>query len=161
MLKISNASESPAVVDMETAAALHVLAVDPTIPVSAPLPVVGADPAAGPGSYATTVVGPEGAEHLVRACTYLPGTASIDPLRLDGDALYDYGAMVARLGRAMRSFFHPSAGRVLLWDVQHASSLRPMADAIDDPVAPLAGRRGARPVRGRRPSRCGRRCGRR
>ena len=119
---------------METAAALHVLAVDPTIPVSAPLPVVGADPAAGPGSYATTVVGPEGAEHLVRACTYLPGTASIDPLRLDGDALYDYGAMVARLGRAMRSFFHPSAGRVLLWDVQHASSLRPMADAIDDPV---------------------------
>ena len=134
VLKISNASEAPAVVDMETAAALHVLAVDPTIPVSAPLPVVGADPAAGPGSYVTTVVGPEGAEHLVRACTYLPGTASIDPLRLDGDALYDYGAMVARLGRAMRSFFHPSAGRVLLWDVQHASSLRPMADAIDDPV---------------------------
>ena len=134
VLKISNASESPAVVDMETAAALHVLAVDPTIPVSAPLPLAGADPADGPGSYATTVVGPEGAEHLVRACTYLPGTASIDPLRLDGDALYDYGAMVARLGRAMRSFFHPSAGRVLLWDVQHASSLRPMADAIDAPV---------------------------
>ena len=131
VLKISNASEAPAVVDMETAAALHVLAVDPTIPVSAPLPVVGADPVAGPGSYVTTAVGPEGAEHLVRACTYLPGTASIDPLRLDGDALYDYGAMVARLGRAMRSFFHPSAGRVLLWDVQHASSLRPMADAID------------------------------
>ncbi|MGZ5345169.1 MAG: aminotransferase class III-fold pyridoxal phosphate-dependent enzyme [Actinomycetota bacterium] len=134
VLKISNASESRAVIDMETAAALHVLAVDPTIPVSAPLPVVGADPAAGPGSYATTVVGPEGAEHLVRASTYLPGTASIDPLRLAGDALYDYGAMVARLGRAMRSFFHPSAGRVLLWDVQHASSLRPMADAIDDPA---------------------------
>ena len=134
VLKISNASESPAVVDMETAAALHVLAVDPTIPVSAPLPVAGADPATGPGSFATTVVGPGGAEHLVRGCTFLPGAASIDPLRLDGDALYDYGAMVARLGRAMRSFFHPSAGRVLLWDVQHASSLRPMADAIDDPA---------------------------
>jgi 4-aminobutyrate aminotransferase-like enzyme len=41
--------------------------------------------------------------------------------------------MVARLGRAMRSFFHPSAGRVILWDVQHAASLRPMTDAIDDP----------------------------
>ena len=133
VLKVSNANEDRAILHMETAAALHVLAVDPTIPMSAPLPVVGADPAAGPSSYVTTVVGPGGLDHLVRACTYLPGTASIDPTRLDGDAVYDYGAMVARLGRAMRSFFHPSAGRVILWDVQHAASLRPMADAIDDP----------------------------
>ena len=133
VLKISNANEDPSILDMETAAALHVLAVDPTIPMSAPLPVVGADPSAGPGSYVTTVPGPDGLEHLVRACTFLPGTASIDPMRLDGDAVYEYGVMVARLGRAMRSFFHPSAGRVLLWDVQHASSLRPMTDAIDDP----------------------------
>ncbi|MEO8476797.1 MAG: aminotransferase class III-fold pyridoxal phosphate-dependent enzyme [Actinomycetota bacterium] len=133
VLKISNASEDPSILDMETAAALHVIAVDPTIPMSAPLPVVGADPSAGSGSYVTTVPGPDGATHLVRACAYLPGTASIDPMRLDGDAVYEYGVMVARLGRAMRSFFHPSAGRVLLWDVQHASSLRPMTDAIDDP----------------------------
>ncbi len=133
VLKISNASEDPTILDMETAAALHVLAVDPAIPMSAPLPVVGADPSAGPGSYVTTVPGPDGLEHLIRACAYLPGTASIDPMRLDGDAVYEYGVMVARLGRAMRSFFHPSAGRVLLWDVQHASSLRPMTDAIDDP----------------------------
>lgn len=133
VLKISNANEDRSIVDMETAAALHVLAVDPTIPMSAPLPVVGADPSAGPGSYVTSVAGPDGLEHLVRACTYLPGTASVDPMRLDGDAVYEYGVMVARLGRAMRSFFHPSAGRVLLWDVQHAASLRPMADAIDDP----------------------------
>src|SRR5205085_12284128 len=37
VLKISNASEERAVVDMETAAALHVLAVDPSLPVAAPL----------------------------------------------------------------------------------------------------------------------------
>jgi len=134
VLKISNGSEVREIVDMETAAAQHVLAVDPTIPMAAPLPVVGADPSAGPTSYATTVVGPTGATHMARASTYLPGTASIDPLLLDDDAFHDYGVMVARLGRAMRSFFHPSAGRVLLWDVQHASSLRSMADAIDDPA---------------------------
>ena len=64
----------------------------------------------------------------------MPGTASIDPLELDGDALFDHGVTIARLGRAMRSFFDPSAGRVLLWDVQHALSLRPMADAIEDPA---------------------------
>ncbi|MEP6757904.1 MAG: aminotransferase class III-fold pyridoxal phosphate-dependent enzyme [Actinomycetota bacterium] len=133
-LKISNASEDLAIVHMETAAALHVLAADPSLPVSAPLPVRGADPATGPKAFATRANGPGGVEHLVRASTFMPGTASIDPLTLDGDALFAYGAMVARLARALRSFFDPSAGRVLLWDVQHALSLRPMTDAIEDPA---------------------------
>ena len=62
----------------------------------------------------------------------MPGTASIDPLELGGDALFDHGVTIARLGRALRSFFDPSAGRVLLWDVQHALSLRPMADEVED-----------------------------
>ena len=134
VLKISNANEDPAIVDMETAAALHVLAADPSVPVSAPLSAVGADPATGPTAYRAQATDPTGATHLVRACTFMPGTASIDPLELDGEALFDYGVMVARLGRAMRSFFDPSAGRVLLWDVQHAQDLRSLADAIDDPT---------------------------
>ena len=134
VLKISNASEDPAIVDMETAAALHVCAADPSLPVSAPLLAVGADPAAGPIAYRAGASDEAGATHLVRASTYMPGTASIDPLELDGDALFDHGVTIARLGRAMRSFFDPSAGRVLLWDVQHAMSLRPMADAVEDPA---------------------------
>jgi len=134
VLKISNASEDPAIVDMETAAALHVLAVDPSLPVSSPLTVVGADPASGPSAYRSQATDPAGAAHIVRACTYMPGTASIDPLELDGDALWDHGVKVARLGRAMRSFFDPSAGRVLLWDVQHALLLRPLVEEIDDPA---------------------------
>jgi 4-aminobutyrate aminotransferase-like enzyme/Ser/Thr protein kinase RdoA (MazF antagonist) len=134
VLKISNASEDPAIVDMETAAALHVCAADPSLPVSAPLLAVGADPAAGAIAYRASVSDAAGAAHLVRASTYMPGTASIDPLELDGDALFDHGCTIARLGRAMRSFFDPSAGRVLLWDVAHALSLRPMADAVENPA---------------------------
>ena len=134
VLKISNANEDPAIVDMETAAALHVLAADPSVPVSAPMSATGADPATGPTAYRAQATDAAGASHLVRACTFMPGTASIDPLELDGDALFDYGIMVAKLGRALRSFFDPSAGRVLLWDVQHALDLRPLADAIDDPA---------------------------
>jgi len=132
VLKISNASEDPAVVDMEIAAALHVLAVDPSLPVAGPLPVVGADASAGRGAFVTMVEGPGGLAHLVRACTHMPGTASIDPPEIGPEAAFDYGVMVARLGRAMRSFFHPSAGRVLLWDVHHAAALRTLLDAIDD-----------------------------
>jgi 4-aminobutyrate aminotransferase-like enzyme/Ser/Thr protein kinase RdoA (MazF antagonist) len=134
VLKISNASEDAAVLDMEIAAALHVLAVDPGLPVATPLPAAGADPAAGRDAFVTTVEGPGGLAHLVRACTYMLGRASIDPPEIDAEAAYDYGVTVARLGRAMRSFFHPSAGRVLLWDVHHAAAMRPMLDAIADPA---------------------------
>ena len=134
VLKISNAGEDRSIVDMETAAALHVLAADPSLPVSAPLIAVGGDPAAGPAAYRALAGDATGVEHIVRACTFMRGTASIDPLELDGDALFDHGVMNARLGVALRSFFDPSAGRVLLWDVQHALDLRPMADAIQDPA---------------------------
>jgi 4-aminobutyrate aminotransferase-like enzyme/Ser/Thr protein kinase RdoA (MazF antagonist) len=133
VLKISNASEDAAIVDMETEAALHVLAVDPGVPVAAPLPALGSDPPAGAGAFRGVVQGPTGSQHLVRACAAMPGTASVDPLTIDAGALFDHGAMVARLARALRSFFHPSAGRVLLWDLHHAAALRPMADAIEHP----------------------------
>jgi Ser/Thr protein kinase RdoA (MazF antagonist) len=53
----------------------------------------------------------------------MPGRASVDPREIDAEAAFDYGVIVARLGRAMRSFFHPSAGRVLLWDVHHAAAI--------------------------------------
>jgi 4-aminobutyrate aminotransferase-like enzyme/Ser/Thr protein kinase RdoA (MazF antagonist) len=128
VLKISNANESAEILDMETRAALHVRAVDPSIPVAPPLPLRASDPA----RYMTEVTGPTGASHFVRANGYVPGRASVDANGLDGDAVFDHGVVIARLGRAMRSFFHPSAGRVLLWDVQHAAALRPMADSIGD-----------------------------
>ncbi len=132
VLKISNASEDRAVVDMETAAALHVLAVDPSLPVAAPLRVLGADPSSGRDAFVTSVEGPGGVSHLVRASTHMPGTASIDPPEIGPDAAFDYGVVVARLARAMRSFFHPSAARVLMWDVHHAATMRPLLDAIAD-----------------------------
>src|SRR6187399_854974 len=55
VLKISNASEDPAIVDMETAAALHVLAADPSLPVAAPLRVLGSDPNSGRDAFITKV----------------------------------------------------------------------------------------------------------
>ena len=133
VLKISNANEVRAIIDMETEAALHAHAIDPGLPVAAPLPLVGGDPATGAATYRAEATGPTDATHFVRAATYMPGRASIDARELDADAVGNYAVAVARLGRAMRSFFHPSASRVLLWDVQHALALRPMVSAIDDP----------------------------
>lgn len=127
VLKISNAGELSEVVDMETAAALHVGRADPGLPVAAPRPVAGADPSAGPPAHRAEVDG-----HLVRMFEQMPGRASVPGAELDLDALRAFGTVVARLGRALRGFFHPGAGRAILWDVQHALSLRPLLGEIEE-----------------------------
>jgi 4-aminobutyrate aminotransferase-like enzyme/Ser/Thr protein kinase RdoA (MazF antagonist) len=123
VLKISNAGEDPAVLDMENRAMEHVARTDPAIPVPRPMP-------AADGSI-TWVESPGGLRHLVRVVTFLDGDVLGAPA-VSAHGLDAIGSTVARLGRALRGFFHPAAGRVLLWDVRHAASLRPMVPAIEE-----------------------------
>jgi 4-aminobutyrate aminotransferase-like enzyme/Ser/Thr protein kinase RdoA (MazF antagonist) len=131
VLKISNAGERADVLDMETRAALHALRVDPTLPIARPRPI-----AADPGMFVGAVDGDArddpGITHMVRLFDHLEGRASTDGMDLDLDALWDYGAIVGRLSAALRGFFHPAAGRVLLWNVAHCLELRPMTPDIED-----------------------------
>ena len=62
----------------------------------------------------------------------MPGDADVDPLTLGDDQLRSFGRVLARLGRALRGFFHPAAGRPLLWDIQHVAELRPLAARVAD-----------------------------
>ena len=117
VLKISNSGEDPAVLDLEAEAIRHVALVDPELPVARPLP--------GPHGYRSEVSG-----HFVRCFERLPG-AHGGP-ELDDDAVFAYGATHGRLNLALRSFFHPAAGRYLLWDLQHAAGLRPLLDSVAD-----------------------------
>jgi 4-aminobutyrate aminotransferase-like enzyme/Ser/Thr protein kinase RdoA (MazF antagonist) len=128
VLKISNAGEDRGVLEMEIAAALHALRVDPSLPVAQPLP------AAGDSTYIATATDRQGGVHMARMTRFLRGRASVDAMTLDQAALWSYGETLARLGRALRGFFHPSADRVLLWSVEHCLLLRPMTDAIEDPA---------------------------
>ena len=134
VLKISSAAEQTAVVEMEIAAALHAKRTDPELPIA--LPRQTAEHAEGessdPAAHHAAVEASAGAVHRVRMYEFMPGEAPADALTLDHDALWDFGRVVARLGRALRGFFHPAAGRVLLWDVQHAPRLRPLAEQIPD-----------------------------
>ena len=56
----------------------------------------------------------------------------LEARELSLEALHDYAACVARVGRALRGFFHPAAQQVLLWDVRHAARLRPLLPHIED-----------------------------
>ncbi len=129
VLKLSNAAEDPARLDMEALAVQRVAQIDPELPVALPWLVPGGVHEAGdPASYRAAIQGPTGTHH-VRMYDRLPSRRWS---RLSDEAVRDWGTMAARVGRALRGFWHPSAARVMLWDVQHALRLRPLLDAVPD-----------------------------
>jgi 4-aminobutyrate aminotransferase-like enzyme/Ser/Thr protein kinase RdoA (MazF antagonist) len=115
VLKISNSGEDEELLDFEEAAIAHIAAIDPELPVARPLA-----PRARFG------------DHYVRLFERRRGRKG-GPELADA-AVRDIAATHARLCLALRSFFHPAAGRELLWDVHAAPQLRPLLDEIADPA---------------------------
>ena len=111
VLKISNPSEDELVLDFEEATIAHVAAVDPELPLARPL----APRAIFDG-------------HQVRLFERRHGHKA-GP-ELDDAAVRELAAVHARLCLALRSFFHPAAGRELLWNIRAAPQLRPLLDEI-------------------------------
>jgi 4-aminobutyrate aminotransferase-like enzyme/Ser/Thr protein kinase RdoA (MazF antagonist) len=128
VLKISNAAEDPARLDLEAMAAQRIALVDPGVPVALPWLVPGTTEYRAP-------IRRGGDTHFARMYDRLPGRASVRGATLSDDAIRDWGTMAARVGRGLRGLFHPLAQRVMLWDVQHALKLRPMLAAVPDAEA--------------------------
>ena len=118
LLKISNPADDLSAVQMQTAALGHIERVDPGLPVMRTLPV----PAGG--SWAE-VPGPDGRIYPVRLFTFLSGR-TLPSTALTLPAIWSLGQVAARLGRALRGFFHPAADYGILWDITHAPFLRPL-----------------------------------
>ena len=124
VLKISNPAEPVEVADFQVRALQHVASVDPGMPVPRVVPSKGGLPLAR--------VAAEGSERTVRMLTYLEGVP-LNTIRQEDRPRRSQGAMLARLGRALRGFFHPAAGNPLPWDIKHASALRELIGHIPDP----------------------------
>jgi 4-aminobutyrate aminotransferase-like enzyme/Ser/Thr protein kinase RdoA (MazF antagonist) len=116
VLKISNTGEDPAVLELEENALAHIERVDPELPI-ARLRASG-----------------EHKGHYVLLFERMPGRSGARDL--DDGAVRDFAATNARLTLALRGFFHPAAGRDLLWNPGQAARLRPLVASI-----PEAGRR--------------------
>src|SRR4029077_16179009 len=114
VLKISNSGEDPAALDLEESAIAHVVAVDPDLPIARPL------------APREAIDG-----HFVRLFERIRGRKA-GP-ELDDDAVRHVAAVHARLCLALRSFFHPAAGRELLWNIRATPQLRPLLEEIADP----------------------------
>lgn len=133
VLKIANPAESADAIDMEVRALAHVRATDPSLPVPE---TVGA---------VVPLTDDKGRQCLARLITLLPGTP------LEGKPVHSalaaqVGAVTARVSVALQGFFHPAAGRRLLWDVRRmpevlAASglgLTDLAERVDPALAALA-----------------------
>jgi 4-aminobutyrate aminotransferase-like enzyme/Ser/Thr protein kinase RdoA (MazF antagonist) len=124
LLKISNQADELAALEMQTQAMRHIRAQDPELPVMQPLRT-------STGEYLGMVADADGIEHYVRLFTFLAGqTAAVGQLSFDD--LHVFGSVVARVGRALRGFWHPAGGYRILWDLKHAPGLRPLLDATAD-----------------------------
>ncbi|HEX2469820.1 MAG TPA: aminotransferase class III-fold pyridoxal phosphate-dependent enzyme [Candidatus Limnocylindrales bacterium] len=133
VMKVSNAAEDPATLDMEALGVLHASRVDPTLPLAIPRLVPGASPGSNdPEARRASYRAPDG-HHHVRMYSVLPGRGRIEAIVLSDAALIAWGEMAARVGRALRGFFHPAAQRTMLWDIQHAPRTRQLLGAIRDP----------------------------
>jgi 4-aminobutyrate aminotransferase-like enzyme/Ser/Thr protein kinase RdoA (MazF antagonist) len=125
LLKLSNPADPASVLDMQTQAMLHIGRQDPGLPVMQPL----LSPA---GDYAQVVEDGAGSSQLARLFTFLPGSI-FEPAELDHAALHAFGVTVARMGVALRGFFHPAAGYKILWDLKHTPDLRRVVGGISEP----------------------------
>ena len=132
VLKVYNSAEREDVVAMQTRAMLHVAAVDPELPVP---------------RLTRTLTGElhgavelDGRRHSVHLIDFLPGARGA-PESFGPEALHAFGATVARVGRALRGFFHPAAERDLLWDMKRVGALRPFLEDVEDPAQAELARR--------------------
>ena len=67
----------------------------------------------------------------MRLFSFLPGRPAATAA-LATAAIWSLGRVTARLGRALRGFFHPAADYEILWDLTHALKLRPLLGHLSD-----------------------------
>ncbi len=124
LFKISNPADGLAVVELQTAALRHIEQVDPGLPVMRAMPAAAGEPW-------VEVPGPDGRTYPARLFTFLPGKVTPNTA-LTTQAIWSFGQTTARLGRALRGFFHPAADYGILWDLTRAPELRPLLTHLGD-----------------------------
>jgi 4-aminobutyrate aminotransferase-like enzyme/Ser/Thr protein kinase RdoA (MazF antagonist) len=124
LFKISNPADDRPTLEMQAAALHHIEQVDPGLPVMRALPTVAGEPWA-------EVPGPDSRTYPARLFTFLPGQVRPNTA-LTSAAIWSHGQITARLGRALRGFFHAAADYEILWDLTQLPKLRPLVAHISD-----------------------------
>src|SRR5580704_6364143 len=124
LFKISNPADDEPILAMQAAALRHIERVDPGLPVMRVLP-------APAGESWLEVPGPGSRIYPARLFTFLPGRVTANTV-LSTEAIRSHGQITARLGRALRGFFHPAADYELLWNIAQFPKIRPLLTHVSD-----------------------------
>lgn len=128
VVKVSPADENAGVVAMQAAALAHIARTDPGLAVPRMLP-------ARDGAAIAWIAAGE-ATHMVRVLSYVPGAILEHVADRVGDWTATWravGGHVARLGLALRGFFHPGAAdNRHVWDLSGVDRLAHALDRIGD-----------------------------
>ncbi len=124
VLKVAHPLDDPAVLDLQCGALVHAGEADPTLPLARLVPTVD-------GRTQPVVQGADGEARVARLLTYLPG-GTLDYETTTPEQRRSIGTAVGRLSLALESFRHPADDRVLLWDLAHVSSLRPLLEHVSE-----------------------------
>jgi 4-aminobutyrate aminotransferase-like enzyme/Ser/Thr protein kinase RdoA (MazF antagonist) len=125
VLKIANATEDPAVLDLQTQALVHLETVAPGLDLPRLVPAAG-------GAASALVHDVSGRAHTVRLLTFVAGRTLASCRPHSPDLLRQLGALLGRLDRALESFDHPAADRPLKWDPKRAGWIRPYFTQVAD-----------------------------
>ena len=131
LLKIHHPADPIDVVEMRTLAMAHARRFDAGLPFPEVVPT-----SSGKASAAATA--PDGRVSEVQLFTFLEGRHATGE-ELDAGTLFDWGRCVARLGRALRGYFHPAAGYPIQWDLRHAAALGDRLDLLGGEARELVG----------------------
>ena len=123
VVKLANPAEPHEVTHFQTAALLHL---EPT---TLPVPKV-----IRTLTGATEARTPPG---ILRLLTYLEGLPQYLAPRTTAQR-QNLGTIAARLTLGLQGFRHPAAAHVLQWDIQHASTLRPLLPHVPEDIRALA-----------------------
>ena len=130
VVKVSNIAEPEPIVAMQAGALAHIARVDPDLAVPRMVPLHD-------GGLLARIAAPDGANHLIRVLTFVPGAILedvhgriADPAPMRRAA----GGYVARLGLALRGYFHLAAGANRhVWDLGRVDALAPALARVGDP----------------------------
>jgi 4-aminobutyrate aminotransferase-like enzyme/Ser/Thr protein kinase RdoA (MazF antagonist) len=117
VLKIAHAAEERAVLDLQNAALAHLAARAPSLALPRVRPTLTGEPIG-------SVAGHDGADHLVRLLTYVPGKLFATTRPHSPAMLHSLGRLLATLDQALLDFSHPAAERELKWDLARSSWIR-------------------------------------
>lgn len=124
LVKCSPSSEDPALIDLQTAAMLH-LEQYPELPVQRIIPAL---------DKSSFVILRHGSPYprTLRVLTFIQGRLLKDEAKCKADWLLA-GSTLGLLSRALSTFTHPRDQRKLLWDMEHFHRLSHLLSYVDDP----------------------------